>query len=672
MSRIDGNKPPSQGQLSPVLEFPHGPESLALNPTPGGQHDLLSLLGKLDLRGVVPAIVYGPFPGPVSKTFGLWNPAAPHLVTLFDTYPGLKMGPGNVVTTRTYDLRTQELSRVEQGWGQTFKVGKATIFYNIREVSAGGDVSGASGNFGVIAPPNVLRDYINKLPPGQFKKALELAVSGLGSGDRQVGLAFRFGVEKINGELYAVIGSTKVPLSELLQQPKGDMPLNFGHSSIAGLNQWQLYLGGNNPYIPTSDGRNHGNPVTNIANLVGELQKGMYPGAPPVKNNDEAARLILEAIRRDQHSHRMLPDGSRVPPLPSPAREALKKLLPTLHSYGLNLGSDEIKYEAENAYKRQPLPPVDPKTAKLVQSVFAGDYRTGHIPTRSILPPGLAETAASFLPGGSFVVAAADMFVNPQPVANEKMILDQLNVAYKGFEERMMKKEGGTLAALRLPSSAEYEGVATRLLFNELHLKVPGRPTGQAVYDAFKRLTPEERSSIARRIDDEIKRLSGAGSRHNAHTQQAGPEVVGYAGVPGLGQLEIQQNPDGSYTANGVNGSKYLLPDATTLEKAERDVRNIIKHGGVSPENLYPILDGIKIRGPVITVCQVQGRNGTTGDEQHGALMCARNSSGELVFWLRGSSKDYVLRKPDGTLITNQVEAKKRAEELIANNAVTL
>ncbi|MGP9821363.1 hypothetical protein ACTZWW_15215 [Salinarimonas sp. NSM] len=76
----------------------------------------------------------------------------------------------------------------------------------------------------------------------------------------------------------------------------------------------------------------------------------------------------------------------------------------------------------------------------------------------------------------------------------------------------------------------------------------------------------------------------------NIPTDQATRIGQGYAGVEGIGQLEIRwDSRTGDYSAHGPNGAQYPLPDATTLGEARERVREMIRNGGVSPQNMFPL-----------------------------------------------------------------------------------
>jgi hypothetical protein len=79
---------------------------------------------------------------------------------------------------------------------------------------------------------------------------------------------------------------------------------------------------------------------------------------------------------------------------------------------------------------------------------------------------------------------------------------------------------------------------------------------------------------------------------------------------------------------------------------------------------------GIKMRGQPLVVQTVADINAITGHVQTGQLMWGRTHTGTLLFWIKGSSTQTVLRGTNGKAITNVTEALARAKELIRNAAV--
>ncbi|WP_372425714.1 hypothetical protein [Salinarimonas chemoclinalis] len=76
----------------------------------------------------------------------------------------------------------------------------------------------------------------------------------------------------------------------------------------------------------------------------------------------------------------------------------------------------------------------------------------------------------------------------------------------------------------------------------------------------------------------------------NIPTDQATRIGQGWAGVEGIGQLEIRwDSRTGDYSAHGPNGAQYPLPDVLTLAEAKERVREMIRNGGVSPQNMFPL-----------------------------------------------------------------------------------
>jgi hypothetical protein len=73
-------------------------------------------------------------------------------------------------------------------------------------------------------------------------------------------------------------------------------------------------------------------------------------------------------------------------------------------------------------------------------------------------------------------------------------------------------------------------------------------------------------------------------------TEQPNRVGQGFAGVPGVGQLEIRYDVQkGTYSAHGQNNAQYALSGATTREEAMEAARRMIRGGGVSKENLIPL-----------------------------------------------------------------------------------
>jgi hypothetical protein len=80
------------------------------------------------------------------------------------------------------------------------------------------------------------------------------------------------------------------------------------------------------------------------------------------------------------------------------------------------------------------------------------------------------------------------------------------------------------------------------------------------------------------------------GTRIGSMPQQPTRVGQGFAGVPGIGQLEIRWNPNnGAYSAHGPNNAQYPLPGVASLEEARERTRELIRNGAVSRENLLPL-----------------------------------------------------------------------------------
>lgn len=64
----------------------------------------------------------------------------------------------------------------------------------------------------------------------------------------------------------------------------------------------------------------------------------------------------------------------------------------------------------------------------------------------------------------------------------------------------------------------------------------------------------------------------------------------GFAGVPGIGQLEVRWNPsNGEFSAHGPNNAQYPLRGVTSVEEARERTRELIRNGAVSRENMLPL-----------------------------------------------------------------------------------
>jgi hypothetical protein len=139
----------------------------------------------------------------------------------------------------------------------------------------------------------------------------------------------------------------------------------------------------------------------------------------------------------------------------------------------------------------------------------------------------------------------------------------------------------------------------------------------------------------------------------------------GYAGVPGVGQLEIRwDSRTGAYSAHGPNGAQYPLPGVDTLDEAKARVREMIAHGGVSAQNLFPLAGPPVANIPADQPMRIgQGYAGVPG-------------IGQLEIRWDTRTGDYSAHGPNGAHypldgVDTLAEAKDRVRELIRNGAVS-
>jgi hypothetical protein len=137
-------------------------------------------------------------------------------------------------------------------------------------------------------------------------------------------------------------------------------------------------------------------------------------------------------------------------------------------------------------------------------------------------------------------------------------------------------------------------------------------------------------------------------------------------GVPELSDI----SGDG-LDAKGKQGRRYLVRDA---DKGRVDA----VPSGLTPVDtrMLPALNPKVVDGHQVFLARpllhnVGARVEGTDIARQGVLMKASTLRGTPVYWLQGSTENYILRRPDGSLVQGDAEAIRCARELIAKGKAT-
>jgi hypothetical protein len=399
-----------------------------------------------------------------------------------------------------------------------------------------------SVNVGFFGPVAGVKPLLDKIPGNSRVQGLKQGlIKGLDTATAaggQAGLAWSGNLlrDSKTKQWMLNIGGVKMPLGNLAKAPSGNdgTIMNYAKKPIARSNNEEAYTRGANPFTRADETRsasgeplNHADPVAAIAGDIRSLQARVEgKGASPVRTNADAARVLDLAIglsksvspQEAQKWKRV--EGSsdlsvRDNALSSKERVKLGETLKMLDKYGTYFGSNTVKAAAQEATK-SPGPPAradgsDAEAQSFARDVFAGKFR-GQATRQYNLGDGVRDLAL----GVSRWVAPASTLISDDGT----MAPDTGNPAIglqrksKGFTERMAK-DGGALKmlGLKVPSSMSAKAAETKAsaVVNEL-VRVrlvfdKNQPdTAENRYQAFKAMSPAERSAVAKQVQEALLR----------------------------------------------------------------------------------------------------------------------------------------------------------------------
>ncbi len=479
-----------------------------------------------------------------TRHFVLVNPlagTASHFISHKDSLKKEMWGVQfNRVQTIHYTLEGTGTRR-EDGYGfsKSNAAKDLTFFVNVRggDTNLVNNVNGLSGNVGFFGSPARVRDVADAMSrsgTGRMRaigEGIDKTLRAAAASGQQVGLAWRgtLSYDTKSKQAFLDISGLKIPLKDF--QKSFDIPVsyNYGDASTARNNNIDSYLQGANPFElarytrrPNGTFINHGDSVSNIAARIHHVQEQLYPDTlRNIRSNRDVQSVLLGAIdardaslmtpdrRRwmNELGRWIAPGGPALAPV-APAgsrtfkaqdRAYLNQTLATLHQYGIaGLYGPKVQQEAALQARNLGVSGT-PGDRQFVRDVFEGGFR----PIGSYNAGDLARDV--FLGLNRYTAIVAAVF-DPQPTANDSLILQQRNSAISGLQSRLNATHGGVLRALSLPSGgrqgaayARHEQQAMQALHQVLETKVRQANrtySAQALYDAFLAMPQAERSQL--------------------------------------------------------------------------------------------------------------------------------------------------------------------------------
>jgi hypothetical protein len=434
-----------------------------------------------------------------------------------------------------YDA-TGKGTRREDGLGFSIQnqAKTGTFFMNARvgDTNAIDPRNGVSVNAGFFGKPEALRGMAEQMQRSGNVRVREVGVAlgklmdAAAATGTELGLAWRGQLVYNNKTQKAqlVVSGVTFDLADLKQAMATVKPVNQGSKDVARANNIEAYLKGANPYDLAMQTRapggayvNHGDPVSDVAGRIQKLNEWVNPGAGPVRTNAQAGKVLEEALARavtltPEQIRQLTPeDRAQLPPNPLSIEQS-REVFATLALIQRNglaglYGSAKVSEAAAAVGGKSPTPLPN---AQFVRDVFEGDFRRD---------PAAGYDAGDFLRDLTLGLSRAGQVLaglDAGGTANEEQIMQRNRAATAGLGERLNAQEGGVLKALRIDTQgladsqrASMSNDALQALayaLRGLAYEAKREPTGQGLYDTFRKLSEADRNAIGARINAALRR----------------------------------------------------------------------------------------------------------------------------------------------------------------------